>query len=146
MAIVAVASLLALTATTARTAAPVSPGHMALTASVRATLVLSWKNTSPLGFNASPCYNAGANSIMCNATYWVNKDPNGTCAPNGTAQWISNVAVSVSAKFYFEGASPILPTALTYCGGGITAKTTHFWFHVIPSSGTVHGTAKVIAR
>ena len=115
-------------------------------AALGAALVLTWTNQSPLGFRASPCFNAGANSVMCNGTYWVNKDPNGTCAQNGTGLWISNVATSVSTKFYFDGVSPQLPSALTFCGGGTTAKTIHFWFHVIPNSGTIRGTAYVIHR
>jgi hypothetical protein len=88
--------------------APGGPTTGALTAR-GANLVLTWKNQSPLGFSATPCFNAGANSAMCNATYWVNKDPNGACNLNGTAQSVRNLEYTVTTAFYFASASPVFP-------------------------------------
>lgn len=118
---------------------PAKVAGLTLATTAGARLVLTWSNSSPLGFQASPCYKPGEFTDVCNATYWVNKDPNGTCVTTGTAQWITGLSYTASTKFYFAGSNPTFPTDVTFCGGGSTAVSVQFWFHVNPGSGVVAG-------
>ena len=114
-------------------------------ATAGAALNITWTNTSPLGFSASPCYKPGPYTQLCNVTYWVNKDTNGTCDPNGTGQYLTGLTYTQSTKFYFAGSNPTFPTVLTLCGGGSTALHAQFWFHVIPPLGQVRAVVTVEA-
>jgi hypothetical protein len=89
----------------------------------------------------SPCYRAGFEVDVCNATVWVTQFPNGTCSSGGGRYYeILGLSYPAKTSFYFVSGDPTVPYSPKSCGGGPTATVFHFWFQVLKDTGKISTT------